>query len=100
MLKQETMKIMSLSNDGSIHSNFPVYTMTCGRLFRTINHSLGWSERPDYVLATDGKLYRTEYHAHGNGDLPDYEFRGDGKLYRTENHPDGLQVEPEFAICD
>jgi len=100
MLKQETMKIMSLSSDGKIDRNFPVYTMTNGRLFRTVNHSLGWSEHPDYILAADGKLYRTEYHADGNGELPDYEFRGDRKLYRTGSHPDGLQIEPEFEICD
>ena len=78
----------------------PVYMISDGKLYRTVNHRLGWSEHPDYELHGDGHLYRTCHHAMGAGVLPDYEFKQDQLIYRTRNHPEGWTDQPVFAVYD
>ncbi len=78
----------------------PVYLITDGKLYRTVNHRRGWSVRPDYELRGDGCLYRTRHHPAGASGLPDYEFRQDQMVYRTRNHPDGWTDQPVFAVYD
>ncbi|MCP4624145.1 MAG: hypothetical protein GY850_11500 [bacterium] len=96
MLKSHTLKLFSTSDQ----TDFPIYTITDGKLYRTIKHPLGWSEHADYELGKDGKLYRTVHHPSGTGSGPDYEFRGSGKLFRTSTHPDGPTDLPEYEIQD
>lgn len=79
---------------------YPVYTLRNGKIYRTVFHSKGWSENPDYEFGNDGKFYRTEYHELGANSLPDYEFHKDQKVYRTENHPNGIELSPEYEIRD
>ncbi len=100
MLKNHTLKIFRLSGKMIEKNDFPVYTVSDGKLFRTVEHPLGWSEQPDYSFENDGKLYRTKSHPQGSSNLPDYEFRNNRKIYRTESHPDGPGDEPEFVIHD
>ncbi len=99
-MKYHTIKIVEVSDGSKERNFFPVYTMRDGKMFRTVNHQLGWSEKPDYSLGSDGKLYRTDSHSEGIGDFPDYEFRGNRKLYRTDYHPEGVSDIPEFEIHD
>ncbi len=96
MLKSHTLKLFSTSGQ----TDFPVYTITDGKLYRTIKHPLGWSEHADYELGKDGKIYRTEHHPSGTDIHPDYEFRGCQKLFRTPNHPHGPSDLPDYELQD
>ena len=78
----------------------PVYVITDGKLYRTVNHRQGWAADPDYEMRHDGRLYRTRHHPQGEGGQPDYEFRQDQLIYRTAHHPDGAMAQPEFVIYD
>jgi len=78
----------------------PVYVMTDGKVYRTVNHPQGWSQHPDYEMQTDGCLYRTQYHNRGAGRRPDYEFGPDQLIYRTPHHPDGRRDQPVFAVYE
>jgi hypothetical protein len=94
------IKVYAISDGEGIDGQTPVYVITDGKLFRTVNHLLGWSEVPDYEMRSDGRLYRTEYHRQGKGSLPDYEFRKDQMIYRTNDHPDGRMDQPVFVVYD
>jgi hypothetical protein len=94
------IKVYAISDGEGIDGQTPVYVITDGKLFRTVNHLLGWSEVPDYEMRSDGRLYRTEYHRQGKGSLPDYEFRKDQMIYRTNYHPDGRMDQPVFVVYD
>ncbi len=100
MLKRHVPKIYMVGSEKSGDHDCPVYTITDGWLFRTVNHPMGWSEFPDYEFGNDGKIYRTKNHPRGESESPDYEFRGNRRLYRTANHEDGSSEIPEFEIRD
>jgi hypothetical protein len=84
--------------DGRIDSDSPVFVIYDGRLYRTVNHPLGWAEKPDYEIRDDGRIYRTGHHRLGAGKTPDYEFHEDGCLYRSAHHPDGTSPQPTYAL--
>jgi len=94
------LEIYEVSETQGKNGLVPVYVITDGKLYRTINHRQGWSADPDYEMRPDGRLYRTRYHPRGAGDLPDYKFGNDQLIYRTNHHPDGKLDQPVFAIYD
>jgi len=94
------IKVYAISEKDGVDGRVPVYVISDGKLFRTVNHLQGWSEVPDYELRSDGRFYRTRHHCRGKGSLPDYEFRRDQMIYRTENHPDGRVDQPVFVVYD
>ena len=94
------IQIYAVGCDQSQNGMAPIYVITDGKLYRTVNHSQGWSADPDYEMRIDGRLYRTPHHPQGEGAQPDYEFRQDQLIYRTRHHPDGSLDQPEFAVYD
>ncbi len=94
------MKVYAIDKTGQNDDMLPVFVITDGRLYRTVNHREGWAADPDYEMHPDGRFYRTRHHRNGPGSKPDYEFRQDQLLYRTPFHPDGQIDRPEFAIYD
>jgi len=78
----------------------PVYLIRDGGFYRTVDHTQGWSEHPDYKLKQDGKVYRTHYHPLGSSERPDFHFQQDGALYRTSDHPEGASSHPEYTVRD
>jgi len=94
------IKVYAISDTEGHDGQAPVYVITDGKLFRTVNHRQGWSADPDYEMRSDGRLYRTGYHLQGPGSLPDYEFRQDQMIYRTHHHPDGRLDQPVFVVYD
>jgi hypothetical protein len=94
------VQVYAVSEDLGKNGLAPVYMVTDGKLYRTVNHYRGWSAQPDYELRGDGRLYRTRHHFRGEGALPDYEFRQDQLIYRTRNHPEGWTDQPVFAVYD
>jgi hypothetical protein len=99
-MKDFMPKLFKVSNDSEGAGGFPVYTINDGKFYRTMEHPLGWSESPDFIIENDGKLYRTEFHPDGESRKPDYEFRNGQNLYRTEHHPNGISDYPDYVICD
>lgn len=79
-------------------SDQPVYTISEGRFFPTVNHPRGWSDRPDYELRNDGKIYRSADHPQGAGLQPDYEIGPDCLIYRTGHHPEGRSAAPQYEL--
>ena len=98
-MKQHMLKLFKLTGEQST-ADTPVYMLKDGKLYRTVYHQDGWSDRPDYDLGNDGKIYRTENHPHGLGEEPDYEFGKDKRLYRTDNHPEGASLKPDYELMD
>ena len=94
------IKVYAISDEEGIGGQAPVYVITDGKLFLTVNHRQGWSAVPDYEMRSDGRLYRTRHHRRGKGSLPDYEFRKDQMLYRTKDHPAGGLDQPVFVVYD
>ena len=94
------IKVYAINDGEGTDGQTPVYVITDGKLFRTVNHLQGWSEAPDYQMRSDGCLHRTKYHRQGKGSLPDYEFRNDQMIYRTKHHPAGRMDQPVFVVYD
>lgn len=94
------LEIYEVSETQGKNGLVPVYVITNGKLYRTINHRQGWSADPDYEMRPDGRLYRTRHHPQGAGDLPDYKFGNDQLIYRTSHHPDGKLDQPVFVLYD
>ena len=94
------VQVYAVSENQGENGLNPIYMIDAGKLYRTVNHRLGWSGHPDYELRADGRLYRTHHHLRGEGSLPDYEFKQDQLIYRTRYHPDGDMDQPAFAVYD
>jgi hypothetical protein len=88
-------------SDGSYpggKSNAPVYVIQDGKLYRTVDHELGWSESPDYELRSDGLFFRTIHHTLETSDTPDFRLQEKGCLYHTDYHPKGASMFPVYEL--
>ena len=94
------IKIVSASRLPMTETPEPVFVLQDGKLYRTIYHPAGWSDRADYELKPDGMIYRTHHHQMGSSNLPDYKIGTDKKLYRTRHHPKGGSNDAEFELSD
>jgi len=94
------IQIYAVDTEQGENVMLPVFVMTDGKIYRTVNHPQGWAAHPDYEMKTDGCLYRTNYHPQGAGQQPDFKFGPDQLIYRTRHHPDGRHGEPVFAVYE
>lgn len=75
------------------------YVIRSGKMYRTVDHPLGWSDVPDFEIGSDGGVYMFCTAGTTGEKLPVYEFKN-LFLYRTGNHPKGLSTEPDYYISD
>ena len=94
------IQIYAVGEDQAKDGKGPIYVVSDGKLYRTVNHIQGWSAEPDYEMRDDGRLYRTGHHTRGESGKPDYEFRQGQLIYRTRHHPQGSLEQPAFVVYD